>query len=138
VPKVRLALLTASVAAALSVALPVVAGTAAARESAVAISAAPQVVLVNQPAGSICVGRTFTVGVWFQQFSGGSSAFQIAIYGPRLKRFFYRHGLAPSSHWRFWKVRAGRAGRYRTIYSGHRPGATAWTHYQVITRARRC
>ena len=101
-------------------------------------SAAPGVVLVNRPASSVCVGHTFTVGVWFQQASGGSRAYRIAISGPRHRRFFYRYGRAPLRHWRFWKVRAGRMGKYRIIYSGHRPGSATWTRFGVTTRARRC
>ena len=30
----------------------------------------PDVVLINQPASSVRVRKTFTVGVWYQQFSG--------------------------------------------------------------------
>ncbi len=93
--------------------------------------------LVNQPAASVCVGHTFTVGVWFQR-SGGSRAYRVAISGPRHVRFFYRHGLAPSSHWQFWKVRAGRRGTYITTYSGHWRHTGSWDTYRAITRARRC
>jgi hypothetical protein len=100
--------------------------------------AAPGVVLINRPARSICVGHTFTVGVWFQQASGGSRAYRVAISGPRHRRFFYRYGRAPLNHWRFWKVLAGRIGIYRIIYSGHRPGSTTWSRFLVTTRARRC
>ena len=93
--------------------------------------------LVNQPAASVCVGHTFTVGVWFQR-SGGSRAYRVAISGPRHVRFFYRHGLAPSSHWQFWKVRVGRRGTYITTYSGHWRHSGSWDTYRAITRARRC
>ena len=112
------------------------AGTAP--EVARAAPAAHDVVLISQPARSICVGGALTVGVWYQRLSGGSRAYRIAIRGPRQVRFFYRHGRAPSSGWRRWKVRAGRAGEYRTVYSGHRPGSAAWTRYRAVTRAHRC
>jgi hypothetical protein len=98
----------------------------------------PDVVLINQPARSVCVGRTFRVGVWYQQYSGGSAAYRISVSGPRRVRFFYRHGVASSAHWRFWNIRAGRAGRYRIVYSGHRPGAVKWSRYVTYTHARRC
>jgi hypothetical protein len=101
-------------------------------------TARPGVVLVNQPARSVCSGHRLTVGVWYQRKSGGSRAYRVAVSGPRHKRFFYRAGKAPSSHWRFWKVLAGRAGKYRTAYSGHRPGSKKWTTYVAITRAHRC
>jgi hypothetical protein len=125
----------------LAAAVPGMLGTAAASALSgrdASSQAAPAVVLVNQPARSICVGHTFTVGVWYQQISGGSRAYRVAISGPRHRRFFYRYGRAPLRHWRFWKVRAGRIGIYRIIYSGHRPGSATWTRFLVITRARRC
>lgn len=105
---------------------------------AAAQTARPGVVLVNQPAPSVCSGHRFTVGVWYQRKSGGSRAYRVAVSGPRHNRFFYRAGNAPSSHWLFWKVLAGRAGRYRTVYSGHRPGSKKWTRYTAVTRAHRC
>lgn len=124
----RLALLTAAVVTATMTFAP----------SGVAAPAAPAVVLVNQPVHSMCSGHRFTVGVWYQAFSGGSRAYRISIWGPRHIRFFYRFGLASARHWRFWKVKAGRRGRYRVVYSGHRPGSSKWTRYQVIINARRC
>lgn len=106
--------------------------------AATATPAAPAVVLVNQPVHSICSGHRFTVGVWYQSFSGGSRAYKVSIWGPRRLRFFFRHGLASAKHWRFWKVKAGRRGRYRVVYSGHRPGSKKWTRFQIIIHARRC
>lgn len=100
--------------------------------------AAPAVVLINQPPRSVCVGHKFTVGVWFQRISGGSHAYRVAVTGPRHRRFFYRAGNAPSGHWRFWHVLAGRKGRYVTVYSGHRPGSSRWSRFRSVTRARRC
>lgn len=103
-------------------------------------SAAParsDIVLINQPARSVCTGKTFTVGVWYQP-SGGSRSYRVAVYGPRGVRFFYRSGRAPAAHWAFWKIRAGRTGRYRTVYSGHWRKRSAWTTYKATTRAHRC
>jgi hypothetical protein len=101
-------------------------------------AAAPDVVLVNAPARSVCTGHKFKVGVWFQQISGGSRAYRISVSGPRHRRFFYQAGRAPSASWRVWKVMAGRAGKYRTVYSAHRRGSRKWTTFLAITRARRC
>jgi hypothetical protein len=106
--------------------------------AATAATAARDVVLVNQPVNTLCSGHKFTVGVWYQAFSGGSRAYRISIWGPRHIRFFYRDGLASARHWRFWRVTAGRRGRYRIVYSGHRPGSRKWSRYQVIIHARRC
>ena len=133
---VRQAIAATAVAACIVVVAP--AWSAAASAARPAAPAAPAVVLVNSPARWVCAGHKFKVGVWFQRFSGGSRRYRIAISGPRHRRFFYRHGLAPASHWRFWRVTAGRAGEYRIRYSGHRPGSARWTTYLATTRARRC
>jgi hypothetical protein len=106
--------------------------------AATAAPAASSVVLVNQPVHTLCSGHKFTVGVWYQAFSGGSRAYRISIWGPRRIRFFYRYGLASARHWRFWKVKAGRRGRYRVVYSGHRPRSKKWSRYRIIIHARRC
>jgi hypothetical protein len=100
--------------------------------------AAPAVVLVNQPVKSLCAGHRFSVGVWYQSISGGSRAYRISIWGPRHVRFFYRAGQASSAHWRMWKVLAGRHGRYRIVYSGHKPGSAKWSKYTVLVSAKRC
>jgi hypothetical protein len=106
--------------------------------SGVTATTASAVVLVNRPVSRICAGHRFTVGVWYQSISGGSRAYRISIWGPRHVRFFFRHGVASAKHWRFWKVKAGRRGRYRIVYSGHRPGAKKWTKFQMFVHARRC
>jgi hypothetical protein len=100
-------------------------------------AAKPDVVLINQPAGSVCVGKTFTVGVWYQQ-SGGSGAYRINVHNPRGARVLSKHGVAPSSNWLFWKVRAKLAGEYRTVYWTHPPGSRRWARYRALTMARRC
>jgi hypothetical protein len=132
----------ATVAAAtvmLTFTLPDVAGATVFASTGSAVTApAPAVVLVNQPVSSLCSGHRFKVGVWYQSFSGGSRAYRISIWGPRHIRFFYRHGLASPRHWRFWWVKAGRRGRYRIVYSGHRPGSKKWTKFRIIIHARRC
>jgi hypothetical protein len=142
---VRLVLLAGMVAAFLLAAAPLSAARTvrpdgprrAVLASAAVLSRTQGTLLVNQPATSVCVGHTFTVGVWFQR-SGGSRAYRVAISGPRHVRFFYRHGLAPSAHWQFWKIRAGRRGTYITTYSGHWRHTGSWDTYRAITRARRC
>ena len=60
------------------------------------------------------------------------------MYGPAGHRLLYRHGQASSAHWRFWKVRATQAGKYRTVYSGKWAASGGWRHYKVTTRARHC
>ncbi len=136
-----LALLTATtitLTLALSSVTADVASASPQRAQTLMAPAAPAVVLINQPVNSLCSGHRFRVGVWYQSFSGGSRAYRISIWGPRHIRFFYRHGLASAKHWRFWMVKAGRRGRYRIVYSGHRPGSAKWTRFQVIIHARHC
>ncbi len=133
------ALITAIVAAGImtaqaSVAAPVSPGVAARLSAA----ASPEVVLVNQPASSVCSGHRFKVGVWYQAISGGSRAYRVSVWGPRHRRFFYRQGSASAKHWKFWRVLAGRHGRYRVVYSGHKPGSAKWTKFQVIVHAKHC
>ncbi len=103
-----------------------------------ATSVKPADVLVNQPVGSVCVGKTFTVGVWYQSFSGNSRAYRIDVYNPHGTRVLFKHGKAPSSAWRFWRVRAKLAGRYRTVYWTHPPGSGAWAPYRARTKAHHC
>jgi hypothetical protein len=98
----------------------------------------PAMVLVNQPAATVCVGATFKVGVWYQQFSGGSRAYRVAVYNPAGKRILYRHGRAPSAQWKFWKIRPKLVGKYHTVYSGHWHSASKWSKYRATTRAHRC
>lgn len=98
----------------------------------------PAVVLVNQPVKSLCAGHKFTVGVWYQQISGGSRAYRVSVWGPKHVDFFYKSGMASPAHWQMWKVLAGRHGNYRVIYSGHKPGSTKWSRYTVMVTAKRC
>jgi hypothetical protein len=91
----------------------------------------PATVLVNDPASSVCIGRAFTVGVWYQAFSGGSRAYRVVVDSPSGARIFDRHGLASSAQWAFWTIRTSQAGEYRTVYSG------SWT-FRATTQARHC
>lgn len=113
------------------------AGAMIAPVTALAVQVRPAIVLVNQPYRSVCTGRTFTVGVWYQP-SGGSRAYRVAVYNPRGVRIFHRSGRAPSGHWAFWKIRAMRVGKYRTVYSSHWKKRTVWSTYRAVTKARHC
>jgi hypothetical protein len=98
----------------------------------------PLDMLVNQPASSVCIGKTFTVGVWYQQFSGGSRSYRVDVYSPRGVRVLYKHGRAPSSNWTFWNVRAKLPGKYRTVYWTHPGTSPRWAPYRAKTMAHRC
>jgi hypothetical protein len=130
-------MLSLALLAALTAGGSAVAASATAAPAAGARGVAPASVLVNQPAATVCVGQTFRVGVWYQP-SGGSRAYRLAVYNPRGTRVFYRHGQAPAKNWVFWRIRARRAGRFRTVYSGHWKSRSAWSTYTAVTRARRC
>jgi hypothetical protein len=131
-------LVIAALAAAAAPAAMPVAAAAAATASPAGKGTVPGVVLINQPASSVCVGRTFRVGVWYQRYSGGSRAYRVKVFNPRGKRILFRHGRASAAQWKFWTIRPLQAGRYRTVYSGHWKSTTAWTRFRVITRSRRC
>jgi hypothetical protein len=91
-------------------------GGAATAIPASASPAVPQIVLINGVQTSVCVGRTFQVGVWYQQFSGGPRRFTISVFNPINLRVFYRTGLASASAWMIWNIRAHRTGVFRTVY----------------------
>ena len=97
----------------------------AAPSVALAGAGGPAVVLVSQLAPSIGRGARSPSASGTRRISGGSRDYRVAVRGPRHIRFFYRHGQAPASGWRRWKIRAGRTGEYRTV-DGHRPGSAAW------------
>jgi hypothetical protein len=79
-------------------------------------SPASALVLINEPAASVKAGHTFTVGDWFQEYSGGSRWFATNVYSPSGARVFHEVGYAPSSHWDFWNIRATRIGSYKVRY----------------------
>jgi len=91
----------------------------AALAPAASASARPTVitsaVLVSYPQPRVCIGHKFTVGVFHQPGSGGSHAYRVSVYNPAHQRILYRHGYA-TSHWKLWRIRATKAGRYHTIY----------------------
>jgi len=127
-------------AAAVGIALPALAAGAPSHHSAArAAQATPSVVLINEPVSSACLRQTFTVGVFYQQNSGGGSrAYRVAVYSPSGKRVLYQHGLAPTSHWAFWKVRAILPRTYQTVYSAHWKSTKLWTKYPVTTKSHSC
>jgi hypothetical protein len=111
-----------------------VALTASAGAGAVALPASPAsaVVLISYPGTSVKVGHTFTVGDWFQQFSGGSRWFTTNVYSPSGARVLHETGYAPSTHWDLWNVRATRTGNYKVMYEYRlRNGHNGFAWYTV-------
>jgi hypothetical protein len=98
--------------------------TACAGAGAAALPASPAsaLVLINEPGTSVKVGHTFTVGDWFQEYSGGSRWFTTNVDSPSGARVFHETGYAPSSRWDFWNIRATRTGTYKVMYEFRRHG----------------
>ena len=84
-------------------------------------SAASAVVLVNYDGGTIHVGQYMQVGVWYQQFSGGTRHYWVGVYNPSGRLVFTRTGSASNNHWTFWYIKATQTGHYHTLYTtgGH-------------------
>jgi hypothetical protein len=101
-----------------------------------ALGMTPEVVLINQPASKVCAGSTFTVGVWYQSFSGGSRAYRIAVYNPKGGLVFWKRGYATTT-WQFWHIRAWRTGNFRTVYHTKNTGGQ-WIKYVAVTRSQNC
>jgi hypothetical protein len=97
----------------------------------------PDVVLINQPASRVCAGNRFTVGVWYQQFSGGSRAYRVLVYNPSGTLIFYRSGLASPTAWALWHIRASRVGNYHTTYKV-KNSSGQWFKYRTATWSHRC
>jgi hypothetical protein len=114
-----------------------IAGSVVAAAPAALADVKPGVVLIDQPARSVCVGKTFALGVWYQP-SGASQAYRVDVYGPGGTLVLASHGVAPSTRWLYWNVRARRVGKYRTVYWTRPSGAHQWTPYRARTVARRC
>jgi hypothetical protein len=84
-----------------------------------------------------CVGHSFQPGVWYQSFSGGSRGYRVSVYAPNGNRILFRHGKAPSSHWRRWNILMTHTGRYITVYRSGPRASNPW-HARYHTTAARC
>ncbi len=84
---------------------------------AVAAGEATAGLLVEDVPSRLCLGRSFTVGVWYQAHSGGPRDFSIEIYEPSGRLVLYRKRLAISTRWKVWRYRPTRIGAHRVVYS---------------------
>ena len=109
----------------------VVAATAAV--SALLSGQAEADVLVESVPARVCLGKSFTVGVWYQSYSGGPRDFSIEIYDPRRRLVLYRKGLASSARWKVWRCWPNQPGHFGVVYSGR--GFGSWSR---SVRAIRC
>ena len=93
--------------------------------------AASAEVLVNYDGGTIHLGQSLQVGVWYQSFSGGPGNYWEGVWSvPQHTWIFQHYGTATSKGWQFWYVKPAKRGQYHTVYvtDGHRV-----TFYTKIT-----
>jgi hypothetical protein len=101
------------------VATTVLALTAATGAGAAIATAAPASaeVLVSYDAGTIRLGHSLEVGVWYQQFSGGPTGYWAGVWSyPQHKWIFTRSGHATTT-WKIWWVKPPKRGKYATVYN---------------------
>jgi hypothetical protein len=85
-------------------------------------------VLVNYDGGTIQLGQSVQVGVWYQQFSGGPAGYWAGVWSvPAHKWIFTRSGYAPASGWRMWLVKPPERGEYHTVYDADGARLTFYT-----------
>ena len=73
-------------------------------------------VLFNDDAGTIPLGHSLEVGVWYQQFSGGPTGYWAGVWSyPQHKWVFTRSGHATTT-WKFWYIKPADRGKYATVY----------------------
>ncbi len=102
------------------VATTVLALTAATGAGAAIATAAPASaqVLISYDGGTIHLGQSMQVGVWYQKFSGGPTGYWEGVWSYPQKRWIFTHsGHAISSHWQFWWVKPSVRGKYATVYN---------------------
>jgi hypothetical protein len=85
--------------------------------------AAKAEVLINYDGGTVHLGQSLQLGVWYQSFSGGPGNYWEGVWSvPQHKWIFQHYGTATSSGWQFWYVKPAQRGEYHTVYvtDGHR------------------
>jgi hypothetical protein len=74
-------------------------------------------VLVNYDGGTIHLGQSLQVGVWYQSFSGGPRKYWEGVWSvPQRKWIFQHYGTASSNGWQYWYVKPSKRGEYHTVY----------------------
>jgi hypothetical protein len=85
-------------------------------------------VLVNYDGGTIHLGQSVQVGVWYQRFSGGGSGYWAGVWSvPAHRWIFIRSGHASASGWRMWLVKPPKRGEYHTVYNADGTRVTFYT-----------
>jgi hypothetical protein len=85
-------------------------------------------VLVNYDGGTIHLGQSMRVGVWYQQSSGGSKGYWAGVWSvSEHKWIFTRSGYAPATGWKYWSVKPPKRGKYHTVYNADGTRVTFYT-----------
>jgi hypothetical protein len=85
-------------------------------------------VLINDDSGTIHLGQSLQVGVWYQQFSGGPTGYWAGVWSvPAHEWIFTRSGHASASGWRMWSVKPPKPGEYHTVYNADGTRLTLYT-----------
>jgi hypothetical protein len=89
---------------------------------------ASAVVLIGYDGGTIHLGQSLQVGVWYQQFSGGPTGYWAGVWSVSAHKWiFTRSGHASASGWRMWSVKPPKRGEYHTVYSADGTRVTFYT-----------
>jgi hypothetical protein len=105
-----------AIALALAVALAI--GTA---------GAAKADVLVNYDGGTIHLGQSLRVGVFYKHGGHGPSYWEGVWSVPLHRWIFQRYGNAPLERWQFSYVKPTRRGSYHTVYNADGVRVTFYT-----------
>ena len=85
-------------------------------------------VLVNYDGGTIHLGQSMQLGVWYQSFSGGPGSYWEGVWSVPQHRWIFQHyGAATSRGWQFWYVKPAKRGEYHTVYVANGNRVTFYT-----------
>jgi hypothetical protein len=104
--------------AAAALMLAAMAGAGTVLTAAASAPSASADVLINYDGGTISLGHSLDVGVWYQSFSGGPTGYWEGVWSyPQSKWIFTHSGHASSSAWQEWSVKPTHRGKYATVYN---------------------
>jgi hypothetical protein len=83
---------------------------------AVSPSVAAADVLINAPAPSVACGQSFTLGVWYQSFSGGPRWAHITVRTGVGALVWSRNVASATTTWRYWHLTRPCGTRYVVTY----------------------
>lgn len=85
-------------------------------------------VLVNYDGGTIHLGQSLQVGVWYQSFSGGPGNYWEGVWSVPQHRWIFQHyGTATPRGWQFRYVKPAKRGEYHTVYVANGNRVTFYT-----------